>query len=114
MAKKNDKNFNPHDEFNKNIGKLLHVLSRILKNQKFDSDELKRAFKDIAQDDNINLNVFFTFMPIAAEEFDELSAEFEEMFDEGHAAAYANEENPLKFELTVHDHEFLKKNGISF
>ncbi len=103
--------FNPSEDFNQNISKLLLLLKNMLKNQKIDNKELNDFF---GGKKNINLNLcFFTFVPFPFEEFDEM--EFEEMGDELFSdISSGKKEEELKFEINSSDIEFLKKNGIKF
>jgi hypothetical protein len=113
MKKDNDGNFNHEEDFGKNMSKLLNLLRKIMKHQKFDNDELKTMFQDISKDKNsINFNVFFALMPMSPEELEDLNGEFEELFeDEGYRDQI---DADLKFELSTRDEDFLKKHGIKF
>jgi hypothetical protein len=113
MKKDNNGNFNHDEDFGKNMNKLLNLLRKIMKHQKFDNDELKTMFQDIAKDKNsINFNVFFALMPMSPEEMEDLNVEFEELFeDEGYRDPI---DADLTFELSSRDEEFLKKHGIKF
>lgn len=104
--------FNPNEDFNKNVSKLLTLLKNMLKNQKIDNKELNDFFgkKDI----NLNL-CFFTFLPFPMEEMDDV--DLEEMMDEelvGEENKVTKDAVDLKFELNSNDLDFLKKNGIKF
>ena len=104
--------FNSNEDFNKNVGKLLSLLKKMLKNQKIDNKELNEFFgkKDI----NLNL-CFFTFLPFPLEELDDL--DLDELSEEGLKGVLNNKEHEsdeLKFEITNHDLNFLKKHGIKF
>jgi len=103
--------FNPGEDFNQNISKLLSLLKNMMKNQKIDSQELNDFFGK----KNVNLNLcFFTFVPFPFEEFDEM--DFEEMGEEGLAdmLGQRKDHDELKFEINNNDIDFLKKNGIKF
>jgi hypothetical protein len=106
--------FNPNEDFNQNVSKLLALLKNMLKNQKIDNKDLNEFFgkKDI----NLNL-CFFTFLPFPMEELDEL--ELDELSEEGFSEYINNkkkdkEAEELKFEITTSDMDFLKKHGIKF
>jgi hypothetical protein len=105
--------FNPNEDFNQNVSKLLSLLKNMLKNQKIDNKELNEFFgkKDI----NLNL-CFFTFLPFPIDELDEM--ELDELSEEG-LSEYINRKrerdfDDLKFEITNSDMDFLKKHGIKF
>ena len=100
--------FNPNEDFNKNISKLLTMLRNMIKNQKIDPKELNDFFgkKDI----NLNL-CFFTFLPFPLDELDE--ADLDE-FEEGAASLKDADGEELKFEINGHDVDFLKKHGMKF
>ena len=103
--------FNPNEDFNKNVSKLLSLLKNMLKNQKIDPKELNEFFgkKDI----NLNL-CFFTFLPFPLDDLDE--ADIEELGEEGinDLIHKSNDSADLKFELNHHDLDFLKKHGMKF
>jgi len=103
--------FNPGEDFNQNISKLLTLLKTMMKNQKIDNKELNEFFGK----KNINLNLcFFTFLPFPFEEFDEM--DFEDMAEEGFGDYFGKKKaaDDLKFEINNNDLDFLKKNGIKF
>ena len=115
MKRNEDSHYQPSDEFNHQMVKLLTLLKKALKSNKFSQEEVKKIFGELKANnkDNFNLNVFFlTFMPIGPDELDELGSDFEEVFDEELEREEPEEE--LKFELSSNDHEFLKKHGIKF
>ena len=113
MKKDNNSNYNNDEDFGNNMNKLLNLLRKIMKHQKIDNDELKMMFQEIAKDkDSINFNVFFALMPMSPEELDEMSIEFEEMFDDD---PYRDDmDAELRFEISSRDEDFLKKHGIKF
>ena len=103
-----------HEEFNKNMQKLMMLLEKIIRSQK---DQNGRELGEIFSNrKNVNVNLcIFTFLPIAPEDMDDL----EEIFDELHmgeeeAGARSSESLELKFELDSRDVDFLRKNGIRF
>ena len=102
--------FNPNEDFNKNVSKLLTLLRNMLKNQKIDNKELNEFFgkKDI----NLNL-CFFTFLPFPLEDLEDL--DLDELEEGLHDASHKGRDGEeLKFELNSHDLKFLKKNGLTF
>jgi hypothetical protein len=105
--------FNPNEDFNQNVSKLLSLLKNMLKNQKIDNKELNEFFgkKDI----NLNL-CFFTFLPFPMDELDEM--ELDELSEEGLSEYLSRKRDrdpeELKFEITNSDMDFLKKHGIKF
>ena len=113
MKKDNNSNYNNDENFAQNMNKLLNLLRKIMKHQKIDNDELKIMFQEIAKDKNsINFNVFFALMPMSPDELDEMSIDFEEMFED---EVYRDDPDAeLRFELSNRDEDFLKKHGIKF
>ena len=105
--------FNPNEDFNQNVSKLLALLKNMLKNQKIDNKELNEFFgkKDI----NLNL-CFFTFLPFPLDDIDEMDLDdiSEEGFSEYLNKKREKEGDELKFEITTSDIDFLKKHGIKF
>ena len=102
---------NPHEEFNKNMQKLLVLLGKILRTNKdqlgTDLNELINNKKSV----NVNLCIF-TFLPMSQEDMEDL----EDMFDEmnGEEGQGFDPEGELKFELDSKDVDFLKTHGIRF
>jgi len=103
--------FNPNEDFNKNVSKLLTLLKNMLKNQKIDNKELNEFFgkKDI----NLNL-CFFTFLPFPLEDLEDI--DLDDLAEEGavDGESKKNSDDDLKFELSPHDLDFLRKNGMKF
>ena len=95
------------NEFGKNMSELLSLLKKILKSQKMGNVDLS----SLLDKKNVNLNLcFFTFLPLSEEEFADFEYELEEyLLDEE-----MREGGDLKFEITNHDVEFLKRNGLKF
>ncbi len=104
----------PHNEFSRNMQKLMILLGKILKSQK---DQVGSDFSEIFNSKkNINLNLcIFTFLPMAPEDMDDLEDMFEDLYvsGEGGAGSAAGDAD-LKFELDAKDVDFLKRNGIKF
>ena len=93
-------------EFDQSMSQLLTLLKKLLKNiPKSGPFSAPSSDKDQA----VNLNLFFTFFPLAAEELDEL----EEIYDH-----YFFQENKtsedLSSDLNQSDLDFLKRHGIQF
>ena len=99
---------NFHGDFDRNMKQLIQLLKKILTGPlpQGQLPELQSLFKD--QGFNLNL-CFFTFLPLAPEELDELEELYEHyLFDQ--------EKNPeeLTDKLNPSDLEFLRQNGIRF
>ena len=104
----------PHEEFNRNMQKLMVLLGKILKSQK---EQVGMDFSEIFNSKkNVNLNLcIFTFLPMTPEDMDDLEEVFEDMYVSGEGITASSSGEPeLKFELNARDVDFLKNNGIRF
>lgn len=91
-------------EFDQSMSQLLTLLKKLLKNV-----PKSGPFSVPEKDQAVNLNLFFTFFPVAPEELDEL----EEIYDHYYFQDDKTAED-LTTELNPSDLEFLKRNGIQF
>ena len=110
--------FDPYEDFNQNVSKLLLLLRKMLKHQKIDNKEINEFFGGGEGKKNINLNLcFFTFLPYDMDMINE--GEMEELAEEEMKEYFAKKEKysseeELKFEINRTDRDFLKLNGIKF
>ncbi len=99
-------------EFDQNLNQLLGLLKKMLKNLPMPgglSSASSHSPLPSPGKDGINLNLcFFTFLPLAPEDFDEL----DEIYDQHLAEEKYSEEIPL--DLNPADLDFLRRNGIRF
>lgn len=102
--------FENHEDFERNMKKLLGLLKKILKDHKIEGHELGQIFDKASM--NLNL-CFFTFLPIGQEDFEEMEAAFEELLEHGEVREVSGRDN-IKFELNARDIDFLRKHGIKF
>ena len=91
-------------EFDQSMSQLLTLLKKLLKNI-----PKSGPFTASDKDQAVNLNLFFTFFPIAPEEMDELEEIYEHYFFQEDKAS-----EELSNDLNQSDLEFLKRNGIQF
>ena len=94
-------------EFDQNMNQLVRLLKKILKN--LPSQGSLPQFSPSDKDSNVHLNLFFTFFPMAPEEFEE----FEDLYDPGSFHEDKGAED-LSSELSPSDLEFLRVHGIRF
>ncbi|MBI4971622.1 MAG: hypothetical protein HZC17_07280 [Candidatus Omnitrophica bacterium] len=104
---------NPHDEFNKNIQKLMTLLEKLLKSQK---QQPGLDLGELANKKNINLNLcIFNFLSMSPEDMEDMEEVFEDMYANGEIFhQHRSSESELKFELNAKDEDFLKSIGIRF
>ncbi len=104
--------FEEHKEFEKNMNQLIHFLSNMIKNIPHfpQAGFPKSSGKD--KDSGINVNFcFFTFLPVASEDLDEMDEIYERFLAEEEKMQNASE---LSGELSASDLDFLRRNGIRF
>lgn len=91
-------------EFDQSMSQLLTLLKKLLKNVPKNG-----PFTSQDKDQPVNLNLFFTFFPVAPEELDELEEIYDNYF-------FQDDKTPedLTTELNQSDLDFLKRNGIQF
>ena len=90
--------------------KLISLLKKILKKHPPSAEQLAKLGDSKA----FNLNIcFLTFVPMSAEELDELNEIYEEYLSRSDEEG-RREEVELEFRLTNDDLSFLKRNGLSF
>lgn len=95
-------------EFHHNMHQLVKLLKKIIKN--LPSQGSLPSLGPGLKDSDINVNLFFTFLPMTAEELDEL----EEAYD--HYLFHHPENAPEASSggLSPADIEFLRRHGIRF
>lgn len=92
-------------EFDQSMNQLLGLLKKMLKNIPLQGPSSQ---SNLGKDSGINVNLcFFTFLPLAPEEFDEL----EEVYDH---FLFQDEKEDFNSDLSPADIEFLRSNGIRF
>lgn len=96
------------NEFHQSMSQLVKLLKKIIKNLPSlgDVPSLARS----AKDSGVNVNLFFTFLPVAPEELDELEDAYDHFLF--HRYAEAEDDNPRG--LSPSDIEFLRRHGIRF
>lgn len=102
-------NFDKDKEFDQNMNQLFRLLKKMIKNIPSKGQLPSSVLPQLGKDSNINLNLcFFTFLPLSAEELDELGDLYEQYFfnDEKH--------EDLSDELSPADLDFLRRNGMRF
>ena len=100
-------NFEKDENFSQNMRQLVLLLKKILKNLPTNHETLSQL-APLLKDTGINLNLyFFTFLPLAPEDMDELEDFYDPFWHEGKA-------EDLSGELNQDDLEFLRRNGIRF
>ena len=93
-------------EFDQSMSQLLTLLKKLLKNiPKSGPFSVPSSDKD----QSVNLNLFLTFFPIAAEEMDELEEIYDHYFFQEDKKA-----EELSSDLNQSDLDFLKHHGIRF
>ncbi len=94
-------------DFDQNMNQLIHLLRKILSShpQVAQMPEIQSLFKN----QGINLNLFFTFLPMSPDDLDELEEIYERYFLDNDKRS-----EDLTSDLSPADLEFLKKNGIRF
>lgn len=97
---------NHEDDLARHLRELFTLIRKILTTDK--SGDLQKLFD--AKNKHVQVNLcFFTFLPVSAEDLEELGVELQEALDQ------AEDVNPeLAFELNPGDEEFLRRNGIRF
>ena len=95
-------------EFEQNMKQLVQLLKKIIISQP--SQEKTQGPGSLTNEKGLNINLcFFTFLPINAEELDELEEIYEQfLFDEDKKV------EDLTTDLNSSDEEFLRRNGIRF
>lgn len=98
-------------EFDSNMNQLIWLLKKIIKALP-SNGSFPQMPGSSNKDGSVNLNLcFFTFVPMAPEELDELEESYEQFFA-GDDKFERGEEVP--FELSPADLEFLRRNGIRY
>ena len=94
-------------EFENNLNQLIGLLKKLLKNVPFPGQMPPQT--GAPKEGSVNMNFcFFTFMPLAPEEFDE----FEEIYEQ---SLYPDDRNEdFSTELNADDLEFLRDHGLKF
>ncbi len=101
-------NSEPDKEFDRNLNQLIGLLKKILKGIPFQQGGFPQSFSQ-NKESGINLNLFFTFLPLAPEDFDELEEIYDQyLFSEDKTSA------DLSMDLNPSDQDFLRKHGIRF
>ena len=101
------------DEFDRNIMQLLNLLKKLLKNHPKGANFANFFDAPPSSPEKINLNLcFFNFMPISAEEMEELEEAYSELLDQ--EGEHASESEFLDLDWNQNDIDFLKRHGMSF
>ena len=97
-------------EFDQNMNQLVWLLKKILKNVPGMAGQgpMPQMPFQGKGDQGVNLNLFFfTFLPMAPEEFDELEEIYDQYF-------FNEDKEDLSSEISPADLDFLRRNGIRF
>ncbi len=105
-------NFDRERDFEQNMTQLIQLLKKLIKNipgagNPFNS--FSPSAKD--KDGNVQLNIFFNFLPISPEDMDELEEAYEEALFQDDKRMTAED---LSSELSAEDIEFLRRHGLRF
>lgn len=94
-------------EFERNVNQLIQLLKKILKNVPSAPMPFSQ-FLGQGKDSPLQLNLFFTFLPLPLEELDELEEIYEHYF------SHDEKQEDFSSELSSEDREFLRRHGIQF
>jgi len=98
------------DEFEKNLNQLLGLLKKLLRS--YPGGAQAANFLENKSQDKVNLNVcFFNFLPMSAEEIEELEEACSDALEQ---RGEESETTTSDFVWNKNDEDFLRQNGMTF
>jgi hypothetical protein len=96
-------------EFDQNLNQLIGLLKKLIKGLPSQQGPFTPNASN-AKDGNINLNFcFFTFLPMAPEDFDEIEEAYDQFFFNED-----KQQEDFSLDLNPSDLDFLRRNGIRY
>lgn len=104
--------FEENKEFDQNMNHLVHLLKKMIKSLPHLSQGGMPKFPSKGQGNNdININFFFTFLPVSADDLEEIDDIYEQYLNEEERAENHPDFTP---ELSASDLDFLRRHGMRF